>query len=187
MSNNFQGQNDFLQQFVGHEKTYLNHLLDLEMPSTSLTCSICGHIEPGFRCLDCYGSHWWCKSCLIENVSLCDLGYVFTLGHSSPGHSCLKDDNLFGDWCMTLIHVNGVALHQVLSLQWCKFRAWTAFLPSTVSFHFQPTGNSVYPWCFGLLWDWCYGMQNLGTEFFPEIKESNKQCIPRQCSSKFIL
>jgi hypothetical protein len=130
MSNNFQGQNDFLQQFVGHEKTYLNHLLDLEMPPASLTCSICGHIEPGFRCLDCYGSHWWCRSCLIdchahhpfhrpqqwkdgcfENVSLCDLGYVFILGHSSSGHSCPEDENLFGDRRMTLIHVNGVFEH----------------------------------------------------------------------------
>ena len=100
------------------------------MPSSSLACTTCGHIEAGFRCLDCYGAHWWCQPCLIachaqhpfhcpqqwketsfENVSLCDLGYVFTLGHSSSGHLCPKDGNLFGDHHMTVIHVNGVFEH----------------------------------------------------------------------------
>jgi hypothetical protein len=128
--NNFQGQNDCLAQFIGHEKAYLNHLLNLEMPPINLACSSCGHIEAGFRCLDCYGSHWWCQSCLIarhaehpfhrpqqwketsfENVSLCDLGYIFVLGHSSSGRSCPDDDNLFGDRHMTVIHVNGVFEH----------------------------------------------------------------------------
>ena len=130
MFDDFQGSNDFLGQFLGHEKAYLNHLLNLEMPPTNLTCSACGHIEAGFRCLDCYGSYWWCQSCLIkahnqhpfhrpqqwkngsfENVSLCDLGYVFILGHSSSGRGCPEDDNLFGDRCMTLIHVNAIFEH----------------------------------------------------------------------------
>src|SRR5271168_859769 len=98
------------------------------MPPTNLACSSCGHIEAGFRCLDCYGSHWWCRSCLIarhaqhpfhrpeqwkdnsfEHVSLCDLGYIFILGHSSSGCSCSEDDNLFGDHHMRVIHVNGVS------------------------------------------------------------------------------
>jgi CxC2 like cysteine cluster associated with KDZ transposases len=130
VSDNFQGQNDFLKQFISHEKAYLSHLLDLEMPPTNLACSSCGHIEAGFRCLDCYGSHWWCRSCLIarhaqhpfhrpqqwkdnsfEHVSLCDLGYIFILGHSGSGHSCPEDDNLFGDRHMTVVHVNGVFEH----------------------------------------------------------------------------
>ena len=108
----------------------MSHLLNLEMPLTDLTCSSCGHIKAGFCCLDCYGSHWWCQSCLVschaqhpfhhpqqwkegsfENVSLCDLGYVFALGHSRSGGSCPKDDNLFGDRHMTVIHVNGVFEH----------------------------------------------------------------------------
>ena len=113
-----------------HEKLYLNHLLNLEMPPTNPTCSTCNHSEAAFQCLDCYGSHWWCQSCLIkchvqhpfhrpqqwkdgsfENVSLCNLGYVFILGHSSSGLCCPEDDNLFGDQSMTLIHVNGVFEH----------------------------------------------------------------------------
>ena len=100
------------------------------MPPTNLTCSSCGHIKAGFCCLDCYGSHWWCQSCLIshhaqhpfycpqqwkegsfENVSLCDLGYVFALHHSRSGGLCPKDDNLFGDHHMTVIYVNGVFEH----------------------------------------------------------------------------
>jgi hypothetical protein len=35
-SDNFQGQNDFLRQFISHEKAYLSHLLNLEMPLTDL-------------------------------------------------------------------------------------------------------------------------------------------------------
>ena len=142
MFDDFQGSNDFLGQFLGHEKAYLNHLLNLEMPPTNLTCSACGHIEAGFRCLDCYGSYWWCQSCLIkahnqhpfhrpqqwkngsfENVSLCDLGYVFILGHSSSGHGCPEDDNLFGDRCMTLIHVNGIFEH---CIRFCRCQGASA-------------------------------------------------------------
>jgi CxC2 like cysteine cluster associated with KDZ transposases len=108
----------------------LSHLLNLEMPPTDLACSSCGYVKAGFCCFDCYGSHWWCQSCLIschaqhlfhrpqqwkegsfENVPLCDLGYVFILGHSSSGGSCPEDDNLFGNGHMTVIHVNGVFKH----------------------------------------------------------------------------
>jgi hypothetical protein len=115
---------------VNLEKSYLNHLLNLETPPTNHSCSACGHAGGFFRCLDCYGSHWWCQSCLIkqhiqhpfhrpqqwkdgsfENVSLCELGYVFKLGHSSSGLACPEDDDLFGDRRMTLIHINGVFEH----------------------------------------------------------------------------
>ena len=128
---NYQGQNDYLGQFLGYEKIYLNHLLNLEMQPNDPACSSCGQGEAGFRCLDCYGSHSWCRSCLIErhashpfhrpqlwkagsfeDISLCELGYVFVLGHScSGGGSCPDDDNLFGDRQMTLIHINGIFQH----------------------------------------------------------------------------
>jgi hypothetical protein len=130
------GQNDFLKQFLGHENSYLNHLLDLETPPTDLSCSACGSLDSRFRCLDCYGQHWWCKGCLInlhshhpfhrpqewkdgsfESVTLCNLGYVFKLGHSGTGHSCPEDDDVFGDRCMTIIHVNGIFKHCV---RFCK-------------------------------------------------------------------
>ena len=38
-------QNDFLKQFIGHEKTYLNHLLDLEMPPNDFSCTTCGSLK----------------------------------------------------------------------------------------------------------------------------------------------
>ena len=131
-SNNAKTQHDFVKQFLEHERTYLQHLLDLELPPSSSTCTRCGEVEAQFRCLDCYGPHWWCQACLIEGhyqlpfhrpqqwkegcferVSLCDLGYVFALGHSSSGLRCPDDENLFGDRRMTLIHVNGVFEHCV--------------------------------------------------------------------------
>jgi hypothetical protein len=110
----------------------LKHLLNLELPPTDLSCTACGNLEARFRCQDCYGLHWWCQACLIrghsllpfhrpqqwkegsfENVSLCDLGYIFVLGHSGSGLQCPNDDNLFGDRRMTLIHVNGIFEHCV--------------------------------------------------------------------------
>ena len=124
---NFQGQNDYLKQFLDHEKTYLHLILNLEMPPSNVTCITCGAVEGRYRCLDCYGPHWWCQSCLIkchvhhpfhrpqqwkdgsfERVELCDLGYVFMLGHLCSGSCCSNDGNFFGDRRMTLIHMNGV-------------------------------------------------------------------------------
>jgi len=132
----------------------LSHLLNLEMPPTDLACSSCGRIEAGFRCLDCYGSHWWCQSCLIErhaqhpfhrpqqwkdgsfeNVSLCDLGYVFALGHSSSGRSCPDGDDLFGDRRVTVIHVNGVFEHCV---RFCR-------CPGATSEHEQLFCHRLFP------------------------------------------
>ena len=132
LSDDSKGQNDFLTQFLGLEKSYSDHLLNLEMPPTDLTCSSCGQKDARFRCLDCFGPHWWCHPCILkchihhpfhrpqqwkdgsfENISLCDLGYVFTLGHSSSGRHCPQDENLFGDRKMTVIHVNGVFEHCV--------------------------------------------------------------------------
>jgi len=132
MSDYIKGQNDFLEQFLGHERSYLNHLLNLELPPINLTCTGCSDSEARFRCRDCYGPHWFCKACLIkshslhpfhrpqewkegsfENISLCDLGYVLVLGHSGSGLQCPEDDNLFGDREMTLIHVNGIFEHCV--------------------------------------------------------------------------
>jgi CxC2 like cysteine cluster associated with KDZ transposases len=116
--------------------SYLNHLLDLEMLPTDLSCSTCGSLDARFRCFDCYGQHWWCQECLInchshhpfhrpqewkagsfENVTLCDLGYVFNLGHSGTGRSCSEGDDVFGDRRMTIIHVNGIFEHCV---RFCK-------------------------------------------------------------------
>src|ERR1700679_2038402 len=41
MSYSFQGQNDFLGQFLELEKEYLKHLLNLEMPPTNRSCTAC--------------------------------------------------------------------------------------------------------------------------------------------------
>jgi hypothetical protein len=102
------------------------------MPPPDLSCHSCSQVEARFRCLDCYGEHWWCQSCLVnhhthhpfhrpqqwkdgsfENISLCDLGYVLILAHSSSGSRCPQEGDLFGDRRMTLIHVNGVFEHCV--------------------------------------------------------------------------
>jgi CxC2 like cysteine cluster associated with KDZ transposases len=135
-SDHFKGQNDYLQQFLDHEPSYLAHLLNQESPPTNLTCSSC-HQEAGeYRCLDCYGKHWWCRACLLkshsqhpfhrpqqlkdgsfEKVSLSELGYVVVLGCSSSRSSCSEDDGLFGDRQMTLVHVNGVFEH---CIRFCK-------------------------------------------------------------------
>jgi CxC2 like cysteine cluster associated with KDZ transposases len=134
LPNHLKGQNDFLQQFLQHESSYLALLLDLEIPPTDLTCTTCVDGSAQFRCLDCYGSHWWCKSCLtkyhtahpfhrpqqlkggsFENVPLCDLDYVFNLGHWNSGDCCSGE--LFGDRRITIVHVNGVFEHYV---RFCK-------------------------------------------------------------------
>jgi hypothetical protein len=97
---------------------------------------MCGDSSAQYRCLDCYGPHWWCQPCLIkshihhpfhrpqqlkegsfENVPLCDLGYIFTLGHSSSGGPCPNHGNLFGDRRIIMVHVNGVFEHYV---RFCK-------------------------------------------------------------------
>ena len=135
-SDHFKGQNDYLQQFLCHEKSYLTHLLNQENPPTDVTCRSC-HQESGqYRCLDCYGQCWWCKPCLLkyhshlpfhrpqqfkdgsfESLSLSDLGYVIVLPCSSSLGSCSEDDGLFGDRRMTLVHVNGVFEH---CIRFCK-------------------------------------------------------------------
>jgi hypothetical protein len=141
LSDHLKGQNDFLQQFLNHEKSYLDHLLNLEIPPPNLSCHSCGDVESRFRCLDCYGPHWWCQTCIVnnhsqhpfhrpqqwkegsfENISLCELGYVFVLGHSSSGSQCPEGD-LFGDRRMVLIHVNGVFEHCV---RFCRCRGATS-------------------------------------------------------------
>jgi KDZ transposase family protein len=131
LTDHSKGQNDYLEQFLHHQKSYLHHLMNLEMPPFNPHCSSCRKDDAQYRCLDCYGPHWWCKPCLIkshiqhpfhrpqqwregsfENVSLCDLGYVFVLGHSNSCGFCPEDDgNWFGDRRMTIIHVNGVFEH----------------------------------------------------------------------------
>jgi CxC2 like cysteine cluster associated with KDZ transposases len=100
----------------------------MEVKPGNLSCVDCGSEDASYRCLNCYGQHWWCKACLIkshlrnpfhrpqcwkdgsfENVHLSDLGYVLVLGHSSSeGDHCPKEDDLFGDRRMNIIHVNGV-------------------------------------------------------------------------------
>jgi hypothetical protein len=132
LSESLKNQNDYLEQFLGHEQCYLNRLLNLELPPKNPNCSSCGAVEGRFRCLDCFGPHWWCQGCLIKchthhpyhrpeewkegsfvKVSLCDLGYVLALGHSGSGLLCPEDENLFGDRRMTVIHVNGMFEHCV--------------------------------------------------------------------------
>jgi KDZ transposase family protein len=101
------------------------------MPPFNQHCTSCGNCDASYRCLDCYGPHWWCKTCLLKshiqhpfhrpqqwregsfkNITLCDLGYVLILGHSNTGGFCPEDDgNWFGDRRMTVINVNGVFEH----------------------------------------------------------------------------
>jgi hypothetical protein len=161
LSDIFQGQNDYLEQFMGHQKKYLNHLLDLEMPPNDLSCTACGQFEASFRCLDCFGSQWWCESCLVkqhaphpfhrpqqwkdgsfENVSLCDLGYVITLPHSISGPSCVEDGNLFGDRRITLIHVNGIFEH---CIRFCKCQGASPEHYSGIYRYIRPPSRDVRP------------------------------------------
>jgi CxC2 like cysteine cluster associated with KDZ transposases len=132
----------------------LHHLLNLELPPADLTCTTCREVEAQFRCLDCYGPHWWCKTCVInghrhhpfhrpqkwqdgsfENVSLSELGFVFMLGHSASGLGCPEDDNTFGDRQMTLIHVNGVFVHCV---RFCRCQG-------AIPEHEQLFGHRLFP------------------------------------------
>jgi hypothetical protein len=136
LSHYLKGQNDYLQQFLGYEASYTNHLLNFEIPPKNLNCIACGQESAQYRCLDCYGPHWWCQRCILEahvhhpfhrpqhwkdgsfeKVSLCDIGYVFLLGHSSLEGQCPKDNDIFGDRRMTIVHVNGVFDHCV---RFCK-------------------------------------------------------------------
>jgi KDZ transposase family protein len=150
----YKGQNDYLGQFIQHENSYMNHLLNMEMPPTILTCNTCGCSDAGFRCLDCFGSNWLCQPCLIkchgqhpfhrpqhwkdgsfENVSLCDLGFILILGHSSSGCYCPDGDNLFGDRKMTLIHTNGIFKH---CIRFCRCQGAS-------SEHEQLFGHQLFP------------------------------------------
>jgi hypothetical protein len=119
-----------LKQFLDHIPSYLNHLLDLEIPPSDMNCTTCGKPDSKYRCLDCYGSHLWCKACIVkchghhpfhrpqcwkegsfESIKLSDLGYVFRLGHAISGSSCSScpdDGNSLGDRRMIVVHVNGV-------------------------------------------------------------------------------
>ena len=131
-SDNFEGQNNCLRQFISHKKAYLSHLLNLEMPPTDLACSSCGCIEAEFHCLDCYGSHWWCQSCLI----LCHAQHPFLCPNSGK-KDLLKlfhcatwamfsylVDNLFGDCHMMVIHVqmvySSIVSGSVAALVWLQ-------------------------------------------------------------------
>ena len=163
------------------------------------TCITCGNLEAQFCCLDCYGPHWWCKSCLIkshthhpfhrpqhwrdgsfENVALCDLGYILILGHSSSGHCCPEEGNMFGDQRMMVIHVNGV-------FELC---VWFCWCQGASLEHEQ----LFYHWLFSSSFDWpgtaltldvldYYGIDAMEcktlAELFPEIKESHKQSFSR--------
>ena len=129
-SDYLKGQNDYLRQFFDHEELYLSHLLNQETPPSDLTCHTCNAELGKYRCMDCYGSHWWCKACLItshchhpfhcpqqfkdgsfEHISLSDLGFVFILSHSSSLGCCPEDDDIFADRKMVLVHLNGVLKH----------------------------------------------------------------------------
>jgi hypothetical protein len=136
LSNYCKGQNDYLRQFLDHKALYLTNLINQEIPPTNVTCQSCA-LEVGvYRCLDCYGPHWWCRGCLLkshrhhpfhrpqqfrdgsfEKVSLSELGYVFALGHSGSAGFCPDDDHFFGDRRITLVHLNGVFEHFI---RFCK-------------------------------------------------------------------
>ena len=130
----FQDQNDYLRQFLDHEKTYLNHLIGQEIPLSNGICVTCGDPTADFRCSDCFGPKWWCQSCLLkshtwqpfrrpqhwkdgsfEKVSLYDLGGVLNLSHSLGGCGS-QDGNSFGDRTMTVIHFNWVFM---ISIRFC--------------------------------------------------------------------
>jgi len=114
----------------------VNHLLNFEIPPKNLNCTSCGQESAQYRCLDCYGPHWWCQRCILEahvhhpfhrpqqwkdgsfeKVPLCDMGYVLVLGHSSQEGQCPEDNDIFGDRRMAIVHVNGVFEHCV---RFCK-------------------------------------------------------------------
>jgi hypothetical protein len=69
------------------------------------------------------------------------LCYVFVLGYSSSGGSCPEDDNLFGDFHMTVIYVNGVFKHYI---RFCH-------CPSATSEHEQLFCHWLFPSTFDQL------------------------------------
>lgn len=136
LSHPFQDQNDYLRQFLKHEKSYLKCLMGDEIPPSNSICVTCGDSAADFRCSDCFGPHWWCRGCLLkshiwqpfhrpqrwkdgsfEKVSLYDLGAVLNLGQSCLGGCCSEDGNPFGDRTMTVIHLNGVF---TISIRFCR-------------------------------------------------------------------
>jgi hypothetical protein len=71
----------------------------------------------------------------FEKVSLCDLGYIFVLGHSGSGLGCPDEDHWFGDRPMTLIHVNGLFKHCV---RFCRCQG-------AIPEHEQLFGHRLFP------------------------------------------
>lgn len=145
-----QDQNDYLRQFLDHEKTYLRLLIGQEIPPSNSICVSCNVQGAEFRCLDCFGPHWWCKACLIdshawqpfhqpqrwkngsfEKVSLYELGVVLNLG----GCCCTKDGSPFGDRAITVIHINGVF---TTSVRFCH-------CPGAAADHEQLFANRLFP------------------------------------------
>lgn len=203
----YQSQNDLLRRFLYQEKTYMKHLLNMESPPTTTACSACGRVEAGYRCLDCYGPHWWCKPCLIdrhahhpfhrpqcwkegsfESAPLCDLGYVFLLGHSSSGHSCTDDENFLGDRAMTLVHVNGVFKHNI---RFCR-------CPDAVSDHEQLFCHRLFPSSFdrpetAFTMDALkyYGIDSMecktsAQSFFQKLRRLTNNAFPEQVPVRFL-
>ena len=75
------------------------------------------------------------NSGMKDPLKMCDMGYVFILGHSSSGGSCPEDGNLFGDHHLVVIHVNGVFKH---CIRFCR-------CPGVTSEHEQLFCHQLFP------------------------------------------
>ena len=82
-------------------------------------------------------------------------------------------------WTAYSSTVSGSAIARV------QFQSMSSFL-GTGCFLLVSTDQKLHSLgCFGLLWNRCYGMQNICSEFLPEVKESHNQCFPKEGTCKF--
>ncbi|KAG1721480.1 uncharacterized protein EDB91DRAFT_1256508 [Suillus paluster] len=100
-----QSRNDYLQQWLPKQESYLHHLLDQEAPPEGRRCSICDQ-DGVYKCQDCLGEPLYCTGCcrsqhqcnpfhwisqwngqFFEQSSLAHIGLVIHLGHN--GKQCL--------------------------------------------------------------------------------------------------
>ena len=101
-----------MDQWLEHQSTYLNVLLEMEGQSTFTVCSLCSKGTAYIKCTNCFGGNTFCKPCCLEYhwrlsfhhlfqwnikhytpVSLYSLGFILFLGHC--GKPCPKTVEVF--------------------------------------------------------------------------------------------
>ena len=105
-------QTPMMEQWLEHQSTYLNVLLENEGRSTSQACSLCSGDVAYIRCSDCIGRNTFCIPCCLQYhwrspfhrllqwngkhyapTMLYALGFILCLGHD--GNPCPKTVEVF--------------------------------------------------------------------------------------------